>query len=209
MPQLSPQAQRSISERLDWTKKAVQGLILALGPDVLDMGIKVESTADPLTWIVTLPLKRAVMKGSRAPLRDYFRCWAKIGDCHVPRIAITKRFVRAEILIKTRHKLRRFHEKRFGTEEIKMKSFWVSWYGENGVFELHSPWWISGERGDDGAKTFCAAVKAENEEEAKKVILDSHDDKDIELEWRFVEEQKSGWSPYNDRFPEAGWMVWA
>jgi hypothetical protein len=103
-----------MEERLSWAKTAVRGLQLALGPEVVGLPVRLEETADPLAWILTLTLKQSISKGSRKPLRTYFRLWARVGDCHVPRIVITNQYVRAELLIKSRHKKDRFTEKRFG-----------------------------------------------------------------------------------------------
>ena len=54
-----------------------------------------------------------------------------------------------------------------------MKSFWISWYHEQsfGAFELHSPWWVSGST--DTANTVCAAVRAEDEEHAKRIVVEA------------------------------------
>jgi hypothetical protein len=103
-----------------------------------------------------------------------------------------------------------------GTETPADQNYWCSWYCPNdlmGKFELHSPWWISGEtmEDDDGkfAYTICAAVRAENEDAAQQIIIDSHDDpKPIGLEWRFVERRPDDWSPFSDRFQRADWMQW-
>lgn len=92
----------------------------------------------------------------------------------------------------------------------EFKSFWLSWYCPGylmGMFELHSPWWISGST-MDGAWTICAAVRAANEDAAKAVILASYDDPPDTLKWRFVEEQRQEWSPFCDRFTRADWMQW-
>lgn len=91
-----------------------------------------------------------------------------------------------------------------------MKTYWISWIGPVGGFELHWPWWISGYRlGDEeDTPTICAAVKAKNENAAKEVILASHDDKPKDIEWRFCNERPDGWEPFCDRFPRADWMQW-
>lgn len=93
--------------------------------------------------------------------------------------------------------------------------WWLSWYSEHlGAFELHSPWWISGYaydyRGDEEIEraTVCAAVRAATEEDAKAVILASHDDKTVVLEWRFCEDKGPDYDPFGGRFPRAAWMVW-
>ena len=90
--------------------------------------------------------------------------------------------------------------------------FWLSWYAVNdtpsalGAFELHSPWWVSGEGEDD--VSVCAAVIADNEEQAKAAIVASYDDKSVFLKWRFVHQKDDNWSPFSGRFPQAPWMVW-
>ena len=87
-----------------------------------------------------------------------------------------------------------------------MKKFWVSWIGDNGVFELHSPWWVSGY--SDDKTVFCAAIQAENQVHAEMLVLGAHDEPKVTLAWRFVEEKPDDWSPFNERFRKADWMVW-
>lgn len=94
-----------------------------------------------------------------------------------------------------------------GESVALMHPFWVSWWGEPGTFELHRPWWVSGER-DDGKASICAAVLAQDEFTARLSIQWAHDDKDAVIEWRFVEEKPKGWSPFCDRFVQADWMRW-
>lgn len=91
-----------------------------------------------------------------------------------------------------------------------MKSYWLSWYDTlYGKWELHSPWWVSGYRVADEARTICAAVRAPDEESAKRLIVMAHDEpRPRDLEWRFVDERPDDWSPFNDRFPRADWMKW-
>lgn len=93
-----------------------------------------------------------------------------------------------------------------------MKSYWLSWYCPlelRGMFELHWPWWVSGVRLGDEAETVCAAVRAESEKAAKRIIIDAHDEpRPDDLEWRFIEERPADWSPFNDRFQKADWMKW-
>lgn len=91
-----------------------------------------------------------------------------------------------------------------------MNNFWLSWYcpeDDMGKFELHSPWWISGERAD-GASTICAAVQAEDEGSAKEVIVSSYDEKPDMIEWRFCQRQLPDWTPFCERFPRGKWMKW-
>lgn len=91
-----------------------------------------------------------------------------------------------------------------------MKRWWVSWYDQRyGKWELHSPWWVSGERSADEAKTICAAVIAPDEDGAKRLIIMAHDEpRPRDLEWRFVEERPEHWHPFCDRFERADWMRW-
>lgn len=100
-----------------------------------------------------------------------------------------------------------------------IKSWWVSWYHPKdlGDFELGSPWWVSGAQQKIDASTgaileswptICAAVRAKTEEEAMGVIITAFDRRPKEMEWRFVEERPSGWSPFSERFPRADWMEW-
>lgn len=92
-----------------------------------------------------------------------------------------------------------------------MKPFWISWWQHPTVaHELHSPWWYTGERGvgdDDAQSSICAAVMAEDEDDAKRRVIAAHDEP-VELEWRFVEERAPDWSPFNSRFLQSDWMVW-
>lgn len=91
----------------------------------------------------------------------------------------------------------------------------ISWYAvpgtitEYGKFELHYPWWVSGERCSDGAHTIVAAIPVELEEEAQAVVMESYDHKpayEVELEIRF-NDLKTG-SPFCERFPRRAWMKW-
>ena len=91
-----------------------------------------------------------------------------------------------------------------------MRNYWVSWHDEDpGMWELHSPWWVSGED-SRGRPIICAAVRAESELDAKNAVAESHDDwRDAaEIVWRFCEPKPDGWSPFGSRFPRADWMVW-
>jgi hypothetical protein len=89
-------------------------------------------------------------------------------------------------------------------------AFWISWYHTEdlGPFELHSPWWVSGYRGDDDAATICAAVHADSEHAAKNIIDRAYDSPPGQLEFRFCEARGPRWVPFSERFPKAEWMVW-
>jgi len=102
------------------------------------------------------------------------------------------------------------------SEDRPLRNYWVSWYcppDKYGKFELHWPWWETGFRLSDNASTICAAVRAVSEHQARLIVAMAHD-ADVmdwasrEIEWRFVDEQPSVWSPYGDRFQEADWMRW-
>lgn len=90
-----------------------------------------------------------------------------------------------------------------------MNAYWLSWWMKeaDGAFELHSPWWISGER-PDGSRPVVAAVRAESEEAAKEAVMAAYDRRPAALEWRFCEPRPADWSPFGSRFPRAGWMQW-
>ena len=92
-----------------------------------------------------------------------------------------------------------------------MKAWWLSWYHPPalGSFELHSPWWISGCRLEDGADTIVAAVRAEDESEAWQVVYRSYDvAPEYGLERRFIRPLPEGTSPFTDRFTRDEWMAW-
>jgi hypothetical protein len=92
------------------------------------------------------------------------------------------------------------------------RNFWVSWYSpdELGSWELHSPWWVSGwaVTETEDVQTICAAIKAKDEDDARTRVLASYDKPPATVAWRFVEERPADWTPFNDRFLKADWMVW-
>lgn len=87
--------------------------------------------------------------------------------------------------------------------------FWLSWWytKDLGSFEIHTPWWISGERDGDGAASIVAAMPAMDESDAKQRVLSAYDTRPASLEWRFCEERRAV-SPFSDRFRRAPWMRW-
>src|SRR5262245_50150833 len=105
-----------------------------------------------------------------------------------------------------------------------MRRWWVSWWhnpSRDGDFELKSPWWVTGYRhvdqartdgsvyGEDVEQSICAAVLAESEDAAVAEILNAYDEYPGRAgERRFVEERPDDWSPYSDRFPKVLWMQW-
>lgn len=89
-----------------------------------------------------------------------------------------------------------------------MTGWWISWYSDVPLpsFELHSPWWVSGEDAD-GHETVVAAVRAKNEDEARWQILRAYDTQPDDVRWRFCEALTHD-TPFTDRFPKAVWMAW-
>ena len=91
-------------------------------------------------------------------------------------------------------------------------NYWISWWHNEkyGPFELHSPWWVSGERGEDEHTEWsvCAAIKAKNEHDARSIILKCYDSLPDDLEFRFCTEFAQDKSPFSERFPKAEWMKW-
>lgn len=90
--------------------------------------------------------------------------------------------------------------------------FWVSFWGDNTVlphFEMHRPWWISGEDMAE-RKAICCAVIAPDEEAVKKYVRSCFDKGKAPdtIEYRFINIRRDDWSPFSDRFPKADWMDW-
>lgn len=90
-------------------------------------------------------------------------------------------------------------------------NYWISWWHteDMGELELHTPWWVSGERAD-GAKSVCAAVRAPDDAPwaAEEIIYAAYDDRPEKIEFRFAEMKPEGWSPFGSRFQRADWMQW-
>lgn len=99
------------------------------------------------------------------------------------------------------------------------RPFWVSFWDSPEhlkTFEYSGPWWISGMRGafddeSDTQESIVAAVMAEDEQDARRVINQAYDGKDGPLEWRFVTPKPADWRPLlneSGRFPPKPWMKW-
>lgn len=96
-----------------------------------------------------------------------------------------------------------------------MNRYWVSWWGA-GAFEYDGPWWVSGARewvnataeSDEWQPSICAAVLAEDEDQARSIIAHAHDNEDTPIEWRFTNRREDNWAPFCERFPRADWMQW-
>lgn len=88
-----------------------------------------------------------------------------------------------------------------------LTAFHLRWYGR-GSFEYEGPWWETGfEPGENGRRTFVAAVMAFDAEAAKEVIVRAHDQPaEWGGEWSWARVLDG--EPFSDRFPRAGWMRW-
>jgi hypothetical protein len=84
------------------------------------------------------------------------------------------------------------------------------WSADPSKWEYHGPWWVSGVRdAEDGQQeSICAAVVADNDDHARRIIEAAHDPGHAPVEWRFITENEPTWSPFSDRFPRRAWMRW-
>jgi len=102
-----------------------------------------------------------------------------------------------------------------------VNAWWISWYHhpDDGEFELHTPWWVSGYTLELGAQrsVIVASVPARSEEAAWAAVEASYDTAPARLERRFCDpledrEQQPNvhrpWSSDGGRFPRADWMQW-
>lgn len=95
-----------------------------------------------------------------------------------------------------------------------MKSYWVSfWVTDPAQFEYHGPWWVSGSRENSEGRdesAFCAAVRAEDEADAERILRAAFDPGHAPSEWRFTTERGPEWDPLKQgsRFEAADWMQW-
>lgn len=97
------------------------------------------------------------------------------------------------------------------------QAWWISWWSdeEMGGFTLYSPWWTSGWSLDADGKeetVFVAAVRADSEDEAFKLVESSYDKDGIVVKRRFAdpmdEDEKKPWEHEGTRFPFGDWMIW-
>jgi hypothetical protein len=86
--------------------------------------------------------------------------------------------------------------------------WWCRWYTPDPpAFEYHGPWWESG--WTESAAVLVAAVVADSEDGARRVIEQAHDNGAAGIaEWSFVNPRAGDWEPFCDRFPRAPWMKW-
>jgi hypothetical protein len=94
----------------------------------------------------------------------------------------------------------------------ELRPFWVSWWVEPGKdCTLQWPHWVTGIRGifGDGPRqeSICAAIMARTEIEAELCVRGAYEP-GVELEFRFINERPSGWSPFSERFPRGPGMSW-
>jgi len=77
--------------------------------------------------------------------------------------------------------------------------YWVSfWSADPSKWEYHGPWWVTGYRDveDSQQESICAAVVADNDDHARRIIEDAHDKGHAPVEWRFITENEPTWSPF-------------
>lgn len=93
-----------------------------------------------------------------------------------------------------------------------MKNYWISWYHhmDDGPFEYHGPWWVSGFAFDPDRDIIVAAIQAESEDAAWTFLQNIYDTPLEDIDRRFINEQEDDWNPLelSDRFPAADWMKW-
>ncbi len=93
------------------------------------------------------------------------------------------------------------------------QGWWVSWYNDWDLkeFELHAPWWVSGED-MAGNETIVAAVRADDEDAARAQVLAAYDNPPTDVRWRFCEAIPEDRQPFSekwsDRWPKSKWMAW-
>lgn len=93
---------RLTQERMQWVEYARQGILVAVGEDVVHPQFKIFPTVDPLKFILKITLRMPLAKKTREPLRTYLRSWAGEFGCELPIINIEKAWVQAEVL--TQHR---------------------------------------------------------------------------------------------------------
>lgn len=93
---------RLAKKRLEWVTYAHQGILEAVGDDVMSSKFKVHSTVDPLRFTLTTQLLIPLSKHTRSPLRNYLKIWAESHGCTVQSCRITNSGIQATILIRER-----------------------------------------------------------------------------------------------------------
>jgi hypothetical protein len=98
-----------LKDRLGWLSSAMDGLLRALGSDVIRAPAQLQRTVDPIKVLVIIQLNRFITKENREPLRTFMRCWAAKWDCDITRFLIDERSIKAEVLTKQRNFIRDAH----------------------------------------------------------------------------------------------------
>jgi hypothetical protein len=99
---MSSASQKSAKERLSWVEGARQGILSAIGDDIVQPQFKVFPTVDPLRFILKVTLSRPLAKKTREHFRAYLRCHAERHGCELPIIRITDQWIQAEVLTVSR-----------------------------------------------------------------------------------------------------------
>lgn len=100
---MTTSSQAAARERLSWVDDARQGILRAIGDDVINPNFKAFPTVDPIKHILKITLRLPLSKSTRSHLRAYLRCWAEMNGCEVPIIRITDKHIQAEVLTKHRY----------------------------------------------------------------------------------------------------------
>ena len=96
-------------------------------------------------------------------------------------------------------------------ESADTAAWWLSWYHhpEDGPFEYHGPWWVSGYAFEPDRTIVVAAVPAPTEDAAWDVIQTAYDSVPEDIDRRFIEPLTGEpWTGPEGRFPRADWMRW-
>jgi hypothetical protein len=110
-------SRKRMRSRLDWLYQARDGAIRALGPDTIHDKILIQPTVDPIRIMVYLQLLHPLQGEIRQAFRDYFRAWAKEGDCEITNIDINDTYIKMQVLTKYRHARRDVHGRFTGGKE--------------------------------------------------------------------------------------------
>jgi hypothetical protein len=95
---MTTSSQKAARDRLSWVEDARQGILRAIGDDVVQPLFKAHPTVDPLKYILRITLRHPLAKETRPHIRAYLRCMADATGCDVPVIRITDQWIQAEVL---------------------------------------------------------------------------------------------------------------
>lgn len=93
---------RLAKKRLEWVAYAHQGILEAVGDDVMTPEFRIFKTVDPLKFTYSTPLLQPLCKESHKYLRRYLKAWAASRNCTVNSCRITNSGVQAALLIRER-----------------------------------------------------------------------------------------------------------